>query len=89
MIQAHGPTWIDPTDGLTVTATLRIADHIVAGVTQIDDLAAATGCDSYALHRVLTHLAGKGILEEPAPGRFALNQTSEGLLDGDATRPRP
>jgi hypothetical protein len=64
-----------------VVATLRIADHIAAGKDQIGDLAAAAGCDSYALHRVLTHLVGKGVFEEPAPGRFALNQPARDLLD--------
>jgi hypothetical protein len=66
---------------LHVVATLRIAEHIAAGISQIDALAAAAGCDSYALHRTLTHLVGKGVFEETAPGRFALNQTAQGLLD--------
>jgi hypothetical protein len=64
-----------------VAATLRIADHIAAGIDQIDSLAAAAGCDRYALHRALTSLADKGVFEETAPGRFALNQLSRGLLD--------
>ncbi|HEX5081121.1 MAG TPA: methyltransferase [Blastocatellia bacterium] len=64
-----------------VAATLRIADHIAAGVDQIDALAAAAGCDRYALHRALTSLADKGVFEETAPGRFALNELSRGLLD--------
>lgn len=64
-----------------VVATLRIADHIANGITNIDDLATAAGCDSYALHRVLTHLVGKCVFQEPAPGKFALNETARGLLD--------
>ncbi len=44
-----------------VVATLRIADHIATGVDQIDNLAAAADCNPYALHRVLTHLVGKGV----------------------------
>jgi SAM-dependent methyltransferase len=64
-----------------VVATLRIADHIAAGRDQIGDLAAAAGCDAYALHRVLTYLVGKGVFEEAVPGRFALNQAARGLLD--------
>jgi SAM-dependent methyltransferase len=64
-----------------VVATLRIADHIVAGKDRIGDLAVAAGSDPYALHRVLTHLVGKGVLEEPTPGRFALNQAARGLLE--------
>jgi 2,7-dihydroxy-5-methyl-1-naphthoate 7-O-methyltransferase len=64
-----------------VVATLRIADHIVAGKDQIDDLALAAGCDPYALHRVLTHLVDKGVFEETTPGRFAVNEAARGLLD--------
>jgi 2,7-dihydroxy-5-methyl-1-naphthoate 7-O-methyltransferase len=62
-------------------ATLRIAEHIAAGKNQINDLAAAAGCDPYSLHRVLTYLAGKGVFEEASPGRFELNETAQGLLD--------
>jgi len=68
-----------------VVATLRIADHIATGITQIDDLAAASGSGSDSLHRVMRHIVGKGVFEEPAPGRFALNPPAHGLLDS-ATR---
>jgi len=64
-----------------VAATLRIADHIAAGIAEIDDLAAAAGCDSDSLRRVLGHLVGKGVFQETAPGRFALNEAAQGLLD--------
>jgi hypothetical protein len=64
-----------------VAATLRVADRIAAGTDRIGDLAAAAGCDAYVLHRVLTHLVGKGVFEEPAPGRFALNEAARGFLD--------
>jgi 2,7-dihydroxy-5-methyl-1-naphthoate 7-O-methyltransferase len=64
-----------------VVATLRIAHHIVAGATQIDDLAAASGSDSDSLLRVLRHLVGKGLFEERAPGEFDLNEPAHGLLD--------
>jgi 2,7-dihydroxy-5-methyl-1-naphthoate 7-O-methyltransferase len=66
---------------LHVAATLRIADAVNAGVDEIDQLAASTGSDAYALHRVLTHLVSKGVFEEPAPGQFALNEAARGLLD--------
>ena len=65
-----------------VVATLRIADHIAAGISEIDILAAASGVDSDALHRVLRHLVSKGVFEEPASGRFALNEAARELLDG-------
>jgi hypothetical protein len=64
-----------------VVATLRIAEHIAAGITDIDDLAAAASCDPDSLHRVLGHLVGKGVFLEPGPGHFALNQAAEELLD--------
>ena len=67
-----------------VVATLKIADHIAAGISQIDDLASASGCASDSLRRVLRHLVGKGVFEEPAPGRFALNEPARVLLDSSA-----
>ncbi len=64
-----------------VVATLRIAELIAAGKNEIAELAAAAGCDSYALGQVLTYLVGKGVFEEATPGRFALNQAARGLLE--------
>src|SRR5712692_10365038 len=64
-----------------VVATLRIADHILAGNTEIDKLAAASGADRDSLYRVLRHLVSKGLFEEPAPGRFALNEAARALLE--------
>jgi hypothetical protein len=66
---------------LHVVVTLRIAEQIESGVTEIDPLAAAAACDAGALHSVLGHLVAKGVFEEPAPGRFALNEAARGLLD--------
>jgi 2,7-dihydroxy-5-methyl-1-naphthoate 7-O-methyltransferase len=66
---------------IRVVATLRIADHVAAGITGIDQLAAVAGCDAGALHHVLGHLVGKGVFEEPAPGRFALNQPARALRE--------
>src|SRR5207302_8231839 len=67
-----------------VVATLGVADHLAAGKTAIRDLAAAAGADADALHRVLRHLVGKGVFEEPLPGRFALNEPARALLDSVA-----
>jgi 2,7-dihydroxy-5-methyl-1-naphthoate 7-O-methyltransferase len=64
-----------------VVATLRIAEHIEAGVTGIDELAAAAGCDADPLRRVLKVLAGRDVFVEPTPGTFALTDTGRGLLD--------
>src|SRR5687768_9861084 len=64
-----------------VVATLRVAEHIAAGMTEIDDLAAASGAHAESLQRVLRHLVGKGLFEEPSPGRFALNEAGRSLLE--------
>jgi GNAT superfamily N-acetyltransferase/precorrin-6B methylase 2 len=66
---------------LRVVATLRIADHIAAGMVEIDGLAAAARCDADALHNVLGRLVDKGVFEEPEPGRFTMNEAARGLLD--------
>ena len=63
-----------------VAATLRIADHIAAGVDQIDALAAVAGCDRYALHRALTSLADKGVFEETAPVVCGCGGAASGCL---------
>jgi SAM-dependent methyltransferase len=64
-----------------VVATLRVADHLAAGKTRIDELAAASGAHAGSLHRVLRHLVSKGVFEEPSPGQFALNEVARGLQD--------
>ncbi len=64
-----------------VAATLRVAEHIQAGSGGIRELAKACGADAAYLERVLRHLVSKGVFEEPAPGRFALNDMARSLLD--------
>lgn len=64
-----------------VVATLRIANHIDAGIEEIDKLAVTAQCNPDVLHSVLGHLVSRGVFEEPRPGRFALNDTARGLLD--------
>ncbi len=64
-----------------VVATLRIADHIAAGNTEIGPLAAAAGADRDSLHRVLRHLVSKGLFDETTPGRFGLNEPARALLE--------
>jgi hypothetical protein len=66
---------------LRVVATLQVAEHIQAGKTRIAELSEAAGADPDSLSRVLRHLAGSGIFEEPETGRFALNEAARGLLE--------
>jgi hypothetical protein len=65
---------------LFVVATLRIADRIEAGTTDIEQLAAESRVHAESLQRVLRQLVSKGVFEEPAPGRFALNEPARQLL---------
>ncbi|MBV9266890.1 MAG: hypothetical protein JO061_12045 [Acidobacteriaceae bacterium] len=69
---------------LHVVVTLRVAEHIAAGKNRIAELGAAAGADPGSLMRVIRHLIGKGIFEEPAAGEFALNDTARGLMEGPA-----
>ncbi len=69
-----------------VVSTLRVADRIAAGVVDIGPLAAACGADAGSLHRVLRHLVSKSVFEEPAPGRFAMNDAARGFLDEGTRR---
>jgi SAM-dependent methyltransferase len=63
-----------------VAATLRVPDLVAAGTSELHELAAAAGADAEALGRVLRHLVGAGVFEEPAPGRFALNEPARALM---------
>ncbi|MDE2126127.1 MAG: hydroxyneurosporene methyltransferase [Armatimonadetes bacterium] len=61
--------------------TLRIAEHIAGGVTGIDGIARAVGCDAEALNRMLSWLVAKGVFEEPSPGCFSLNEAARALME--------
>lgn len=67
-----------------VVVTLRIAEHLSGGISQIDELAVAAGAHADSLARVLRHLIGRGLFAEPAPGQFALNDAARALLDPGA-----
>jgi len=67
-----------------VVVTLRVAQHIAAGKSDIGEIAHAAGADRESLLRVMRHLAGKGVFEETAPGRFALNDAARGLMEPPA-----
>jgi SAM-dependent methyltransferase len=66
---------------LRVVATLGIAEMLENGVTEVAQLAAAAECDREMLHTVLSELVVRGVFEETAPGRFALNEAARELLE--------
>lgn len=67
---------------LRAAATLRLADHIAAGHTDLESLAERCGADAGALARLLRFLVCRGVFTEPAPRRYELTELSVLLLDG-------
>jgi hypothetical protein len=55
-----------------VAAALGIADLLVDGPRNVDELAAATGTHRPSLYRLLRMLTGAGVFREEADGRFTL-----------------
>jgi 2,7-dihydroxy-5-methyl-1-naphthoate 7-O-methyltransferase len=66
---------------LRTAVTLRIPEHILAGVEQLDDLAKASGTDPDALARLLRYLAHRDVFVEVAPEVFRLTEVGELLCD--------
>ncbi|MEO8596964.1 MAG: methyltransferase [Candidatus Solibacter sp.] len=66
---------------VNVAATLRVAHHIRDGHEEIGALAAAAHADRDALHRLMRHLARRGMFVEAPPGRFTLNEAAQEFLD--------
>ncbi|MGH8933486.1 MAG: methyltransferase [Egibacteraceae bacterium] len=66
---------------IRVAATLRIADLLAEGVTELDELAGKAAVDARALGRVLRYLTCRGIFSEPERGRFALTDAALPLQD--------
>src|SRR3954465_10893706 len=62
-----------------VAATLRLADHIVAGARTTEALAATTHADSDALERLLRPLVGAGVLTRDTSGAYGLTSLGEEL----------
>jgi hypothetical protein len=55
-----------------VAATLRLADHISSGVTDLSSLAGATEVHTASLRRLMRFLAARGVFTETADGEYAL-----------------
>ncbi|MEU0565757.1 methyltransferase [Nonomuraea sp. NPDC005983] len=64
-----------------VAATLRVADHIVAGRQTAAELAQACGADADALERLLRYLTVRGVFERDEAGRYTLTPLGRPLCE--------
>jgi hypothetical protein len=69
--------WVSQSVG--VVAQLGVADQLVSGPRDSDELALAVGADPQAMYRVLRLLAGLGVFAEVAPRTFGLTPLGETL----------
>jgi hypothetical protein len=67
---------------LYVVAELAIADHLVDRPKTAAEVAAATGANEDALHRLLHMLTSRGVFAEEESSRFGLTPLSECLRSG-------
>ncbi len=67
---------------LHVAAKFRVADHLQSGPKTGAELAALTGTNQDALHRVMRALITDGVFAFDASGRFVNNRLSETLRSG-------
>lgn len=73
---------LDTSVAVRVAATLRIADHIVAGRHTVRELADAVGAHADALERLLRNLAVRGVLDrDDASGRYTPTAPGQPLRD--------
>jgi hypothetical protein len=71
-----------------VAATLRIADHIAAGLRTAPELAQATNADADALDRLMRYLTTRGLFSRDGSGAYDLTPLAEPLRDDHPTRVR-
>lgn len=64
---------------IRVAATLRIADHIAAGLSSAPELAAAAGVDPDALERLLRFLVVRGLFSHDEAAGYTLTELGEPL----------
>jgi SAM-dependent methyltransferase len=73
---------------LRVAATLRLADYVAAGATELADLAAKADVDTDALRRLMRFLTCRGVFAETAPQTYGLTGTASLLLSDHPSRLR-
>ncbi|WP_203217760.1 methyltransferase [Nocardia terpenica] len=74
---------------IRVAATLRLADHIGAGIRTTEELATVVHVDRDALGRVLDHLVTAGVLSRVENDTYGLTALGEHLRDDDPSGVRP
>jgi hypothetical protein len=74
------------TRALAIAADLRVADALVDGPRPVDELAAESGSDPDALHRILRALASDGVFAEVDHRTFENTEMSLALRSGEPTR---
>lgn len=73
-------TWV--AQACYALAAFGIPDLMAAGPRTVAELAAASGTDARALHRILRAVAGAGLVRQSAPGIFELASTGQALRSG-------
>ncbi len=73
---------------IRVAATLRLADHLTAGLGTADELAAVVGADADALGRLLRFLVARGVFCRDEAGRFGLTPLGDALRSDHPGRMR-
>jgi SAM-dependent methyltransferase len=66
---------------IRAAATLRLADHIMAGCRSVAALAKASHSNADALHRLLRYLETQGLVLEGPAGHYALTDVGAALAD--------
>jgi 2,7-dihydroxy-5-methyl-1-naphthoate 7-O-methyltransferase len=69
-----------------IAATLRLPDHVEAGVTRLEDLAERAGADPDSLRRLLRYLVARGLFAETSAG-YANTDLSRLLVEELGWRP--
>ena len=72
-----------------VAATLRIADHIAAGIRTVPELAGTVGADPDALERLMRYLAARGVFGRDQSAQYTLTDLGEPLRDDHPAALRP
>ncbi len=74
---------------IRVAATLRIADHLAAGLRTVPELAKAVSAERDALERLMRYLTARGLFSRDESGSYTLTDLGEPLRDDHPAGLRP